>query len=93
MRRNAGLFFWCVMWFLLVLGLAAGVLIWLFWKPDAASWSGRILGISIWAGAFALFALLLRVISYAPDLLRALAAMWRPLLLVLAAAYLLFAND
>jgi hypothetical protein len=58
-------------------------------KPDAASWSGRILGISIWAGAFALCALL----SKAPDLRRALVAMWRPLVLILAAAYLLFAND
>ncbi len=93
MRRNAGLLFWCVMGVLLVLGLAAGVLYWLFWKPDAASWGGRILGIIIWAGAFALCALLLRVISYAPDLLREFAAMWRPLVLVLAAAYLLFAND
>jgi hypothetical protein len=93
MRRNAGLLFWCVMWFLLILGLAAGVLSWLLWKPDAASSSGRILGVCIWAGAFALCALLLRVISYAPELLRALAAMWRPLVLVLAAAYLLFAND
>ena len=51
MRRNAGLLFWCVMGVLLVLGLAAGVLYWLFWKPDAASWGGRILGIIIWAGA------------------------------------------
>ena len=93
MRRNAGLLFWYVMGVLLVLGLAAGVFYWLFWKPDAASWGGRILGIIIWAGAFALCALLLRVISYAPDLLRELAAMWRPLVLVLAAAYLLLAND
>jgi hypothetical protein len=93
MRRNTGLLFWCVMGVLLVLGLAAGALYWLFWKPDAPSWGGRILGIIIWAGAFALCALLLRVISYAPDLLRELAAMWRPLVLVLAAAYLLFAND
>lgn len=54
---------------------------------------GGILGISIWAGALALCALLLRLTSYAPSLLRALAAMWRPILLVLAAAYLLFLND
>jgi hypothetical protein len=88
-RRNAGFLFWRLMWSLLILGLAAGVLYWFLLKPDAASWSGRILGISIWAGALALCALL----SHAPDLLRALRAMWRPLVLVLAAAYLLFAND
>jgi hypothetical protein len=90
LRPNAGFPFWRVMmWSLLILGLAAGVLYWFLLKPDATSWSGRILGISIWAGAFALCALL----SNAPDLRRALRAMWRPLVLVLAAAYLLFAND
>jgi hypothetical protein len=40
-----------------------------------------------------LCAILLGLISNATDLLRALAAMWRPLALVLAAAYLLFSND
>ena len=34
-----------------------------------------------------------QVMSNAPDFLQALAAMWRPLVLVLAAAYLLFSND
>jgi hypothetical protein len=93
LRRNAGLLFWRLMWSLLILGLVARVLYWLLSKPDVASWSGWILGIGIWAGALALCALLLRFISYAPVLLRALAAMWRPLVLVLAAAYLLFSND
>lgn len=93
LRRNAGFLFWRVMWSLLILGLAAGVLYWLLLEPDAASWTGRILGIGIWAGAFALCALLLKLVSYAPDLLWTLAAMWRPLVLVLAAAYLLFSND
>jgi hypothetical protein len=97
MRRNAGVMFWCLMWFLLILGVAAEVFYWLlkhwYLKPDTESWSWRIFGIIDWAAAFALCALLLRVISYAPNLLRALAAMWRPLVLVLAAAYLLFAND
>jgi hypothetical protein len=91
--RNAGRLFWRAMWVLLILGVAAWLLCWLFPKPDAASWSGWILGIFIWAGALALCALLLRLISCVPDLLWALAAMWRPLVLVLAAAYLLFAND
>jgi len=89
LRRNAGFLFWRLMWSLLILGLAAGVLYWFLLKPDGASWSGRILGISIWAGAFALCTLL----SNAPDLRRALVVMWRPFVLVLAAAYLLFAND
>src|SRR5262249_42950705 len=42
--------------------------------------------------AAAFCALLLKLLSNAPDLLRALAAMWRPIVLVLAAAYLLFSN-
>lgn len=92
LRRITGLLFWSVMWLLLILGLAAEGY-WLLLKPDASSWIGWILGIGIWAGVFALCALLLRGISYLPDLLRALAAMWRPLVLVFAAAYLLFSND
>jgi hypothetical protein len=93
LRRNAGLLFWRVMWCLLILGLASGVTYWWLLKPDPATWTAWSLGIGVWAGAFGLCALLLRLISYAPDLLRTLAAMWRPLVLVLAAAYLLFSND
>ena len=85
--------FWLVMGSLFIVGAAAWVINALVLKPDAASWIGWILGVSIWAGALALCALLLRSISYAPDLLRALAVMWRPLALVMASAYLLFAND
>jgi len=91
--RNPGFWFWFVMGFLLILGAVTWVINALVLKPDAASWSGRILGISVWAGAFALSALLLKLLSYMPYFLRVLAAMWRPLVLVLAAAYLLFAND
>src|SRR4029450_10071245 len=91
--RNAGFLFWRVMWSLLILGLAAGVFYWLLLELDAASWTRAILGISICGGPLALCALLLKLVSYAPDLLWTLAAMWRPLVLVLAAAYLLFSND
>ncbi|PDS43161.1 hypothetical protein CO662_36685 [Rhizobium anhuiense] len=81
------------MWFALALGVVAAVLSWGVLKPDAWSWTAWTLGIGVWAGAFGLLALLLRLISNATDLLRVLAAMWRPLVLVLAAAYLLFSND
>jgi hypothetical protein len=74
---------------LLILGAAAWVINPVAGEPDAASWSG----VGIWAGTVALCALLLWLISYACDLLRVLAAMWRPLVLILAAAYLLFSND
>jgi hypothetical protein len=63
------------------------------WQPDAATGIGLLLGIGLWSGALALCALLLRLLSNAPYFLQALGAMWRPLVLVLAAAYLLFSND
>jgi hypothetical protein len=78
---------------MLALGLVAAVLSWRVSKPDGSSWTAWTLGIGVWAGAFGLSALLLRLISGATDLMWALAAMWRPLVLVLAAAYLLFSND
>jgi hypothetical protein len=84
---------WLVTGFLLVFGLAAWICDWFFMKPDAASWSWRLLGVGLWAGAVALSLISLKLISYADKLLRALAAMWRPLILVVAAAYLLFSND
>lgn len=59
------------------------------WR-DPALW---LLGIGVWAGAVAVCALLLKWISRADDLLRAAAAMWRPLLLLGIAGYLLFFND
>src|SRR5689334_7723666 len=83
--RNPGFWFWFVMGFLLILGVVTWVIDALVLKPDAASFIRWMLGLSIWAGALALCALLLRgIISCAPYLLRALAAMWRPLVLVLA---------
>jgi hypothetical protein len=93
LRRNAESLFWFVMWCLLILGLASWIIEAAFSKTDAADWIGGPLGIGVWAGALALCALLLRFVSNVPDLLRAVSAMWRPLLLVLAAAYLLFSND
>ncbi len=59
------------------------------WR-DPALW---LLGIGVWAGAVAVCAILLKWISRADDLLKAAAAMWRPLLLLGIAGYLLFFND
>jgi hypothetical protein len=93
MRRVAERFFWGLMWFMLALGIVAAVVYWGVLKPETPSWTAWALGIGVWAGAFGFCALGLRLISNATDLLRALAAMWLPLVLVLAAAYLLFSND
>src|SRR6516225_10863480 len=62
-------------------------------SPAETSWTAFILGIFIWAGAAALCALALKALSRANDFWQALAAMWRPLALVLAGAFLLFFND
>ena len=55
--------------------------------------AGRYAAIVAWVCVVAFCALLLRSISKANDLLTALLAMWRPIVLILAAAYLLFFND
>jgi hypothetical protein len=52
-----------------------------------------ILGIGVWAGVIAFCALLLESISRADDFLKAAAAMWRPIVLLIGAGYLLFFND
>ena len=64
-----------------------------FLSPAETSWAAFVLGIFIWVGAAALCALALKALSRANDLWQALAAMWRPLALVLVAAFLLFFND
>jgi hypothetical protein len=51
------------------------------------------LGIPIWAGAAALCAMALKLLSKAHDFWVALAAMWRPLALVVIGAFLLFFTD
>ena len=89
--RRYGPPFWRVMGWLLVAGLIAFVISKLLSKDVSQSWIGVTLGVVVWAGAFALCALLLRLISTGPELLQALAAMWRPIALILAAAFLLFA--
>jgi hypothetical protein len=53
----------------------------------------QLLGIGIWAGVVAACAILLKAISNAHDFLKAVAAMWRPVVLICAAGYLLFFND
>jgi len=108
LQRKAERTVWGFMWILLGLGLGCWGLnallenlhyfddskkTWILRLPDASAWTGWFLGIGVWAGLFALCALLLKLVSKAPDLLQALAAMWRPIVLTFAAAYLLFAND
>ena len=53
----------------------------------------QLLGIGIWAGAVAACAIVLKALSNDHDFLKALAAMWRPVVLICAAGYLLFFND
>lgn len=59
------------------------------WGEPAAA----VLGLGLWAGVVAVCALLLELISRADDFLKAAAAMWRPLALLVVAGYLLFFND
>jgi hypothetical protein len=65
------------------------------WLPEAVANGpiGALLGTVVWVGALAFCALLFMIISLAQDLLQTLAAMRRPLVLVLLAAFLLFFND
>src|SRR6516164_1244672 len=85
-----------VLWPIARVLLIVGLVCWglrAFLSPAETSWTAFILGIFIWAGAAALCALVLKALSRANDFWQALAAMWRPLALVLAGAFLLFFND
>ena len=103
LQRQAEPLFWGLMRILLALGVACWVLnallyhpdtkTWIGGLPNATTWGGWFLGIGVWAGLVAFCALLLQLVSGAPNLLQALAAMWRPIVLTAAAAYLLFSND
>ena len=76
--------------------LIVGLVCWglrAFLSPAETSRTAFVLGIFIWVGAAALCALALKALSRANDFWQALAAMWRPLALVLAGAFLLFFND
>jgi len=53
------------------------------------SWGGTL----AWLIAFALCAAVLWAISFARNFLRAFAAMWRPVALVVISGWLLFLND
>jgi hypothetical protein len=90
---NVGVVFWLSMVALFLLsGLA--LLIFKCLPPSAAgSDVANRIAIVTWAGVLAFCVLLLRTISMADNLLKALGAMWRPVVLVLAAAWVLFFND
>ena len=80
----------------LLLSLVAtviGVLVCLVLSPFLSPAWALVIGIFIWAGVAAACALALMALSRANEFWQALAAMWRPLALVLAGAYLLFFND
>jgi hypothetical protein len=66
---------------------------WLHLQPDMTTSFGWFLGIGVWLGAAALCALVLKAISTESELLEELVSMWRPLVLLGAAAYLLFSNN
>jgi hypothetical protein len=84
--------FWHVMRVLFVLGLASWTLLaWI--EPPEPSWTQIFLEFGIWMGAAALCALLLKSLLGAQDTLHALATLWPPLLVLSAAAYVLFFND
>src|SRR5262245_48602679 len=85
---------WRVMRALLVVAILGGVS-WGIKKylPDTKGSVESLLGIVAWVGAFAFCVLLFMTISRAQDLLQTLAAMWRSLVLILLAAFLLFFND
>jgi hypothetical protein len=79
------------LWSAIVIVALLGVI---SWGVNAFYPSNRLrLGMGIWAGAIAACAILLKAISNANDFLKALAAMWRPILFIGAAGYLLFFND
>jgi hypothetical protein len=90
---NVGVVFWLSMLALFLLsGLA--LLIFKCLPPSAAgSDVANRIAIVTWAGVLAFCVLLLQTISMADNLLKALGAMWRPVVLVLAAAWVLFFND
>jgi hypothetical protein len=83
---------WPIARVLLIVGLVCWGLR-AFLSPAETNWTALVLGIFIWTGAAALCALGMKALSRANDFWRALAAMWRPLALVLAGAFLLFFND
>ena len=85
-----------VIWSLAVAVLIAGLVclgLRAFLSPVETSGTALILGLFVWAGAAALCALGLKVLSHGHDFWVALAAMWRPLALVVVGAFLLFFND
>jgi hypothetical protein len=83
---------WPIARVLVIFGLVCWGLI-AFLSPAESSWPPLLLGIFFWAGAVAFCALALNALSKANDFWQALAAMWRPLAVVLAGAFLLFFND
>ena len=81
------------LWSALVIVALLGVISWGVNALYASNSFRLLLGMGIWAGAIAACAILLKAISNASDFLKALAAMWRPVVFICAAGYLLFFND
>ena len=85
-----------VLWRIARVLLIVGVVCWglrAFLPPPETSWQALVLGIFFWMGAAAVCALALKALSRANNFWQALAAMRRPLALVLVGAFLLFFNN
>jgi hypothetical protein len=81
--------FWRTLGVVAVVGLSCWIAKALF-PPSPFT---QLLGFGAWAGAAAMCAIVLKALSHADDFFKALAVMWRPVVLIVAAGYLLFFND
>ena len=73
------------LWSAIVIVALLGVISWGVNALYASNSFRLLLGMGIWAGAIAACAILLKAISSANDFLKALAAMWRPVVFICAA--------
>src|SRR5690242_6683110 len=81
-RTCAQAVIWPLAWGLLIIGLVCWGLR-AHTAPPETSWAALILGFFIWLGGAALCALTLKGLSWTHDFWLALAAMWRPFVLIL----------
>jgi hypothetical protein len=80
-------------WRALAIVAAVGLACWIAKALSPPNSFSQLLGFGAWAGAAAICAIVLKALSHANDFFKALAAMWRPVVLIVAAGYLLFFND
>jgi hypothetical protein len=80
-------------WRALAIVAAVGLACWIAKALSPPNSFSQLLGFGAWAGAAAICTIVLRALSHAHDFLKALAAMWRPVVLIVVAGYVLFFND